>query len=82
MYLFAFLLSGAVGTFFGGPLSDKFGKKTIIFLSSWNRTAVDLNSVCPACISVYSFIGAGFILMSSFSVTVVYAQELVPGKSA
>ena len=27
MFLFAFLIAGALGTFFGGPLADRFGKR-------------------------------------------------------
>src|SRR5699024_11352953 len=33
IYISAFLFSGAVGTFLGGPLADRFGKKIVILLS-------------------------------------------------
>lgn len=81
MFLFAFLLAGALGTFFGGPLADRFGKKNVIFLSMIG--ALPFTAVLPHVPPLYAFIMlvlAGFILMASFSVTVVYAQELVPGK--
>lgn len=81
IYLFAFLFAGAVGTFFGGPLADRFGKKNIIFLSLVG--AAPLTIIMPFVPPILAFIllaVIGFILMSSFSVTVVYAQELVPGK--
>ncbi len=81
LFLFAFLVSGALGTFFGGPLADRFGKKRIIFLSM--ILTVPLSTLIPFVSSPIAFILlvlGGFILMSSFSVTVVYAQELVPGK--
>lgn len=81
MFLFAFLVAGAFGTFFGGPLADRFGKKNIIFLSM--IAAAPLSAVIPFVPSAAAFVlltVSGFILMSSFSVTVVYAQELVPGK--
>ncbi|WP_026584756.1 MFS transporter [Bacillus sp. J33] len=81
LFLFAFLVSGALGTFFGGPLADRFGKKRIIFLSM--NLTVPLSTLIPFVSSPIAFILlvlGGFILMSSFSVTVVYAQELVPGK--
>lgn len=79
--LFAFLVAGAAGTFFGGPLADRFGKKRVIALSM--LAAAPFSAVIPflppsaalACLVIN-----GFILMTSFSVTVVYAQELVPGK--
>lgn len=81
MYLFAFLFSGAVGTFFGGPLADRFGKKKILLFSLVG--AAPLTIIMPFVPPVLAFIMLaiiGFILMSSFSVAVVYAQELVPGK--
>lgn len=80
IYLFAFLLAGAVGTFFGGPLADRFGKKTIIFISLVGTAPISiLIPFAPPVLAFILLLVAGFILMSSFSVTVVYAQELVPG---
>ncbi|MBV7503938.1 MFS transporter [Bacillus sp. sid0103] len=81
LFLFAFLVSGAIGTFFGGPLSDRFGKKTIISFSM--LATVPFSILIPYSSPTLAFIFliiTGFILMTSFSVTVVYAQELVPGK--
>lgn len=81
MFLFAFLVAGAIGTFFGGPLADRFGKKNIIFISM--LATAPLSAIIPFVPLNPAFIlltVSGFILMSSFSVTVVYAQELVPGK--
>jgi len=81
LFLFAFLVSGAVGTFFGGPLSDRFGKKTIISFSMLATVpfSIIIPHVSPTMAFIFLII-TGFILMTSFSVTVVYAQELVPGK--
>ena len=81
IFLFAFLVSGAFGTFFGGPLADRFGKKNIIFISM--IATAPLSAIIPFMPYTVAFAlltVSGFILMSSFSVTVVYAQELVPGK--
>lgn len=81
MFLFAFLVAGAFGTFFGGPLADRFGKKKVILMSM--LATAPLSVAIPFVPSIAAFILltlSGFILMSSFSVTVVYAQELVPGK--
>ena len=81
LYIFLFLALGAVGTFFGGPMADKFGRKNIIVLS----LAVPI----PLCLLLpyvplwavaLLLMTIGFFIMLSFSVTVVYAQELVPSK--
>jgi len=81
VFLFAFLVSGAVGTFFGGPLSDRFGKKNIISFSMLATVPFSiLIPYVPPTAAFIFLILTGFILMTSFSVTVVYAQELVPGK--
>lgn len=81
IFLFAFLAAGAVGTFFGGPLADRFGRKNVILFSF--ATSAPLTALLPFVPPTAAFIlllFAGFIIMSSFSVTVIYAQELVPGK--
>lgn len=81
IYIFIFLLLGAVGTFLGGPLADKFGKRNVIIVSL--LATVPLTILLPfvgPTVSLIVLALIGLILMSSFSVTVVYAQELVPGK--
>lgn len=81
IFLFAFLLSGAFGTFFGGPLADRFGKKNVILMSMVGTAPLTiLLPLVPPTVAFILLILTGFILMSSFSVTVVYAQELVPGR--
>lgn len=81
LFLFAFLVSGAFGTFFGGPLADRFGKKKIISFSMLATVPFSiLIPYVPAALAFAFLLITGFILMTSFSVTVVYAQELVPGK--
>ncbi len=81
LFLFAFLIAGAFGTFFGGPLADRFGKKKVISVSMLATVpfSVLIPFVPPAIAFIFLTL-SGFILMASFSVTVVYAQELVPGK--
>jgi MFS transporter, FSR family, fosmidomycin resistance protein len=80
-FIFIFLFMGAVGTLFGGPLADRFGRRNIIFLSLIGAAPLTLllPFVGPA-IAYILLALTGLILMSSFSVTVVYAQELIPGK--
>lgn len=81
VYIFTFLAMGAVGTFLGGPLADRFGKRTVILFSliASAPLALLLPHVGPV-LAIILLAVIGVILMSSFSVTVVYAQELVPGK--
>lgn len=81
IYIFSFLFTGAVGTFLGGPLADRFGKKNVILFSL--LVPAPLTILLPfvsqaAAIVLLCLIG--LFLMSSFSVAVVYAQELIPGK--
>lgn len=81
LYIFTFLLAGAIGTFIGGPLADRFGKRTIILFSLLSPAPLALLlPFVPGWVAIV-FLGLiGLFLMSSFSVAVVYAQELVPGK--
>lgn len=81
LYLFAFLVAGALGTLFGGPLADRIGRKNVILYSFVISTPLTI--LMPFVTPVLSFIlilMIGFVIMTSFSVTVIYAQELFPGK--
>ncbi|PFT64433.1 MFS transporter [Bacillus cereus] len=80
-FVFAFMIAGVLGTFFGGPLADRFGKKNIIVFSMLGSTPLALLLPHVSLVWVVPlFLCIGFISSSSFSVIVVYAQELVPGK--
>lgn len=81
IYIFLFLGAGALGTFFGGPLADRFGKRNMIFASM--AFAAPLSLLLPYANLFWTGVLLsiiGFIMLSSFSITVVYAQMLVPGK--
>jgi MFS transporter, FSR family, fosmidomycin resistance protein len=81
IFIFVFLFMGAVGTLFGGPLADRFGKRKIIFLSIIGVAPLTLLLPFVGPTVAYILLAlTGLILMASFSVTVVYAQELLPGK--
>ncbi|MEE1867556.1 MULTISPECIES: MFS transporter [Pseudomonas] len=80
MYLFLFLGAVAAGTFFGGPIGDRIGRKAVIWFSILGVAPFTLllPYVDLFWTSVLSLV-IGFILASAFSAIVVYAQELVPG---
>lgn len=80
-YIFTFLALGAVGTFFGGPLADRFGKRNVILFSLLAPAPFTIALPYVGELAAIILLGLiGFLLMTSFSVTVVYAQELIPGK--
>jgi FSR family fosmidomycin resistance protein-like MFS transporter len=81
VYLFIFLFAVAAGTFIGGPIGDRIGRKYVIWISILGVAPFSLllphaNLMWTAILSVF----IGLILSSAFSAILVYAQELVPGK--
>jgi FSR family fosmidomycin resistance protein-like MFS transporter len=81
IYLFVFLGAVAVGTIAGGPIGDRFGRKPVIWFSILG--ALPFTLALPYADLTWTAvlsIPIGLILASAFSVMVVYAQELVPGK--
>ncbi|MCF0062099.1 MFS transporter [Dyadobacter chenwenxiniae] len=81
IYLFAFLFAVAAGTFIGGPVGDRIGRKYVIWISILGAApfALLLPYVNLFWTGVLSCI-IGLILSSAFSAILVYAQELIPGK--
>lgn len=81
VYIFLFLAAGAVGTFCGGPLADRIGKRNVLTFSMLGSVPLTLWLPHAGPLAAYLIITlTGFILLSSFAVSVVYAQELLPGK--
>ena len=79
--LFIFLASAAVGTFFGGPLGDRIGRKYVIWMSI--AGVLPFTMVLPyvgLTATLILVVPIGLILSSAFSAIIVYAQELMPGK--
>lgn len=80
--LFVFLFSVAAGTLIGGPLGDRFGRKYVIWGSILGVAPFTL--ILPHVNLVWTIIltvPIGFILASAFSAIIVYAQELIPGRT-
>lgn len=80
-YLFLFFGSVALGTFLGGPLGDRFGRKYVIWFSILGSApfALMLPYVGLFWTGVL-VVAIGLILSSAFSAILVFAQELLPGK--
>jgi len=81
VHLFVFLAAVAVGTFAGGPIGDRVGRKYVIWFSilgvlPFTLLLPHVNLFWTGVLSV----PIGLILASAFSAILVYAQELVPGK--
>jgi len=81
LYLFLFLAAVAAGTFMGGPIGDRIGRKRVIWISILGAAPFTLllpyvDLFWTAVLTVI----IGFVISSAFSAIVVFAQELVPGK--
>lgn len=81
LYLFCFLAAVAAGTFFGGPVGDRIGRKAVIWTSFLGVAPFAL--LMPHVDLFWTAILAiiiGLILSSAFAALVVYAQEIMPGR--
>jgi FSR family fosmidomycin resistance protein-like MFS transporter len=80
LYLAVFLGAVAAGTFAGGPVGDRFGRKLVIWWSILGVLPFTLllpyvNLFWTVVLSVI----IGLVIASAFSAILVYAQELMPG---
>lgn len=79
--LTAMLVGGAAGTLAGGPLADRFGRRTVLICSML---------VLPALIVAFLLSGPGLAMafavlagaatVATFAVTIVIGQELLPAR--
>jgi FSR family fosmidomycin resistance protein-like MFS transporter len=79
--LFVYLASFAAGTILGGPIGDRIGRKTVIWVSVLGVLPFTLALPHLGLIAtVVATVPIGLLLASAFPAIVVYAQELVPGR--
>jgi len=82
LHLFVFLASAAIGGMIGGPLGDRFGAKYIIWASI--HGVVPFTLLLPHANLFWTgvlTVPIGLILASAFPAIVVYAQDLLPGRT-
>ena len=82
VHLFVFLGAVAAGTLLGGPIGDRIGRRYVIWFSILGVFPFTLllphaNLFWTTALTVV----IGLVLASAFSAILVYAQELVPGRT-
>ena len=77
--LFVFLGAGAVGTLVGGPLADRWGPRRFMVGVFFLGTPLAVAFLLARGVWAFVLLGAlGFVLISTFSVSVVLAQAYLP----
>lgn len=80
-YLFIFLAFVALGTFCGGPIGDRIGRRLVIWVSILG--VAPFTMLLPYADLFWTGVLSaiiGFILASAFPAIVVFGQELMPGR--
>jgi len=82
LYQFVFFAAVAMGTIAGGPIGDRIGRKRVIWVSILGVLpfTLALPHVGLTATVVLSVIIGG-VISSAFPAIVVYAQELIPGRT-
>ena len=81
LLLFVFLGAVALGTFVGGPIGDRIGRKPILWISILG--VLPLSLLLPFVDLFWTNVLAvliGIVMASAFPAIIVYAQELMPGR--
>jgi FSR family fosmidomycin resistance protein-like MFS transporter len=75
------LLGGAVGTLLGGPLADRFGRRTVLTGSMLILPALIVGFLLSGPVLALLFAGlTGAATIATFAVTIVMGQEFLPGR--
>ncbi|MGN2250048.1 MFS transporter [Frateuria sp. GZRe14] len=80
-HLFVFLAAVAAGSLIGGPVGDRIGRKSVIWISILGVAPFSL--LLPHASLFWTGVLSvviGLVLSSAFSAILVYAQELLPGR--
>jgi FSR family fosmidomycin resistance protein-like MFS transporter len=81
--LFLFLGAGTIGTLAGGPLADRIGHRKMLFYSmALQVPLIHLFLISKGWLVFALAAAVGATIVSTFSVTIVMAQELFPRRMA
>ncbi|MGH2881363.1 MAG: MFS transporter, partial [Solirubrobacteraceae bacterium] len=79
--LTAMLLGGAAGTLAGGPLADRFGRRTVLVGSMILTPPLVIGFLLSGPVLALVFAAlAGAVTIATFAVTIVMGQEYLPGR--
>jgi FSR family fosmidomycin resistance protein-like MFS transporter len=79
--LSAMLLGGAVGTLIGGPLADRFGRRSVLIGSMLLLPPLITGFLLSGPVLAVAFAAlAGAATIATFAVTIVMGQEYLPGR--
>ncbi len=81
-YLFAYLFAVAIGTLIGGPIGDRIGRKYVIWISVLG--VAPFTMLLPYANPFWALVLLviiGVVIASAFPAIIVYAQELLPGRT-
>lgn len=81
--LLGFLLAGAVGGIVGGPLSDRYGRRSVTVIGMLLAgPALLLFLHSGGMLAAAMLVAAGLCIFSALPVNIVMAQELLPGRAS
>ncbi len=81
MLVFVFMAAAAVGTLFGGKLSELVGMKRSLMMAMMIASPLTIALPYTSGLTTAILLGiVGFVLLATFSVGLSYAMELLPGQ--
>jgi MFS transporter, FSR family, fosmidomycin resistance protein len=81
LLLSLFLLTGAIGTLFGGPLADRFGRRAVLRGSFVASTPLILvYAIAGGLVGEIALVLSGAAVIGTFGVSLVLSQEYLPDR--